>query len=189
MECLYISSVTQLTLARNHLFDCALNTLEGAFGSVPQVDWIIENNVFEAADGGLGGVPPDLSGCHTREGWIVQYNYFAQGFDACDGAGMVIRGNVGRSGACLPEAEYSHNVWSDVQCSPTDVRDPAVDGTAAYRGATAPEARGPADYRPLPGAPQVDAGDPAHCPERDRDGRRRRGDRCDAGPYELPSGD
>ena len=188
MECLYIASVTQLTLSRNHFFDCALNTLEGAFGSVPQVDWVIESNVFEHADGGLGGVPPDLSGCHERSGWIVQHNYFARGFDACDGTGMVIRSNVGRAGGCLSGAEYSHNVWSDAHCSATDVEDPAVEGTAAYRAASAPEAKGAADYRPLPGAPQVDAGDPEHCPERDRDGRRRPAGRCDAGPYELPSG-
>jgi hypothetical protein len=184
MECLYIAAVTQLTLSRNHFYDCALNTIEGAFGSVPQVDWTIENNVFEHADLGVAAVPLDLTACNERSNWVVQYNYLAVGAEPCDGSGVTFRGNIGRSGGCQAGAVYEHNVWADAACSPTDRVDPAVDGGAAFAAPAAPEATGPGDYRPASAsAPQVGAGDPASCPATDQRGAERSADRpCDAGP-------
>jgi hypothetical protein len=185
MECLYIAAVTQLTLSRNHFYDCSLNTIEGAFGSIPQVDWTIENNVFEHADMGVGSVPLDLTACNERSNWVVQYNYFAQGAEPCDGTGVTFRGNVGRSGGCQPGAVYEHNIWADGACSATDVEDPAVEDRTAFAGGLLPEVTGPGDYRPAgESAPQVGAGDPASCPATDQRGVRRPADRpCDAGPF------
>jgi hypothetical protein len=197
MECLWIASVTPFTLSRNHFHDCTLNAINGTFGQTAEPDnYTFENNVFEVADAGVGGIPPTFDGINSnRNNWDFRFNYFGVAIfshQGSTGTGSELTGNIGVHGnglGCWSGATYTYNRWSDMDCSSGgsgDVQDAnAANSTTYYTAPKAGEALGPGDYSPASGsAPQINAGGPT-CPLVDIDGNPRPfGAACDAGPYE-----
>ena len=84
LECLWLEGISDFLLDGNHFYDCALNAiLANADEGGTYANWTITNNVFEAADTGVGGIPPDIDGCaatHAKSNWLIAYNYIARGF-------------------------------------------------------------------------------------------------------------
>ena len=83
LECLWLEGISDFLLEGNHFWDCALNAiLANADEGGTYANWTIINNVFEDADAGVGGVPPDFDGCastHPKTNWLFAYNYFSRG--------------------------------------------------------------------------------------------------------------
>ena len=68
LECLWLEGISDFLLDGNHFCDCALNAIiANADEGGTYANWTITNNVFEAADTGVGGIPPDIDACaaHT----------------------------------------------------------------------------------------------------------------------------
>jgi hypothetical protein len=203
LECLWLEGISDFTLDGNHFYDCALNAIlanpdEGGTES----NWMISNNIFEAADLGAGGPDPiSIDGCAqaiAKVNWVVQYNYFGLGGLALTGGGSIcgnalsfltMRGNIGADGdfTCPGSGTWQYNIWASRKCSATDTQNPNIGAAGNYLTPKTTGQTGPGDYRPSsPTAPQINAGDPTNYPTTDSTGTPRPlGGRPDAGPYEA----
>ena len=197
LECLWLEGISDFLLDGNHFWDCALNAiLANADEGGTLANWTITNNVFEAADTGVGGIPPDIDGCantHTKSNWLVAYNYIARGFalttTTCGGnlSWLTMRGNIGAAGdsSCGSGATWEYNIWAQRKCSTTDTQNSSITAASNYLNAKADEATGAGNYQPSTNAPQIDKGHPTLWPPTDADGTPRPNNgRADAGPYE-----
>ena len=195
LECLWLEGISDFLLDGNHFYDCALNAiLANADEGGTYANWTITNNIFEAADTGVGGIPPDIDGCaasHAKSNWLIAYNYIARSLalTSCGGnmSWLTLRGNIGALGdfTCGSGATWEYNIWATRKCSTTDVQNGTITAASNYLSAKADEATGPGNYRPSATAPQINAGHPTLWPPTDADGTPRpNGGRADAGPYE-----
>ncbi len=186
LECLWLEGVSDFLLEGNHFWDCALNAiLANADEGGTYANWTIVNNVFEDADAGVAGVPPDVDGCaetHAKSNWLIAYNYFSRGLalTSCRGSlsWLTMRGNIGAAGdfECGGGGTWEYNTWAERKCSSTDTENRSITAAGNYVGAKAKGATGPGDYRPSStAAPQIDTGHPTSWPAADAGGPR--------GPY------
>ena len=130
LECLWLEGISDFLLDGNHFYDCALNAiLANADEGGTYANWTITNNVFEAADTGVGGIPPDIDGCaatHAKSNWLIAYNYIARGFalttTTCGGnmSWLTLRGNIGAAGdfTCGSGATWEYNIWAHANAPP-----------------------------------------------------------------------
>ena len=200
MECLWLSSTTNSTFNRLHIYNCALPVDFSSGGNdLPVRTTTIQNSIFEASQG-AGGNPGYFSfdGCVGSSGGatgsiVFKYNYFASPFgcsDSARSAGMKFIGNIGAMSSCLSTVVYNYNIWSGAKCSSTDKQISTILNAANYVRVGAPFNSQPSDYKPSSGsAPQVNAGDLTDYPATDAAGNARySGTAPDAGPYEYQSG-
>ena len=85
LECLWLEGISDFLLEGNHFYDCALNAiLANADEGGTLANWTITNNVFEAGDTGVGGIPQQTSTLfgvtQAKSNWLIAYNYVARGF-------------------------------------------------------------------------------------------------------------
>ena len=117
LECLWLEGISDFLFEGNHLWDCALNAIiANADEGGTYANWTIINNVFESADAGAGGVPPDFDACastHPKTNWLFAYNYFSRGLalTSCGGTmgWLTLRGNIGAAGDFNAAAAPSGN--------------------------------------------------------------------------------
>ena len=196
LECLWLEGISDFLFEGNHLWDCALNAIiANADEGGTYANWTIINNVFESADAGVGGVPPDFDACastHPKTNWYFAYNYFSRGLalTSCGGSlgWLTLRGNIGAAGdfECGSGAIWEYNTWAQRKCSTTDTQNSNITSASNYVAAKAVEATGPGNYRASSStAPQVNTGHPTLWPATDADGTPRPvASRADSGPFE-----
>ncbi len=196
LECLWLEGISDFVLEGNHFWDCALNAIiANADEGGTYANWTIINNVFEDADAGVGGVPPDFDACastHPKTNWVFAYNYLSRGLalTSCPGTmgWLTLRGNIGAAGdfTCGSGAIWEYNTWAQRKCSTTDTQNSTITSASNYIAAKAVEATGPGNYRASSStAPQVNTGHPTLWPATDADGYARPvASRADSGPFE-----
>lgn len=180
-ECLIALGVQGLTIRNSRFTNCAVLDilLSRIDQDPPPRDIVIENTVLEASRE-LGGKPAYFSvqtGADPIDGLTLRNNVWGNGisFQGPVTRG-VITGNIGWAGPCVPGIEYSHNVFIDHACAPTDRVD-----AAAFSQFVDP---GKGDWRLKPRAAAIDAADPTQAPRRDATGKAR-DQRPDAGAFEY----
>ena len=177
LECLWLEGISDFLLDGNHFYDCALNAiLANADEGGTYANWTITNNVFEAADTGVGGIPPDIDGCaatHTKSNWLIAYNYIARGFalttTTCGGnlSWLTMRGNIGAAGdtSCGSGATWEYNIWAQRKCSSSDTQNSNITAASNYQNAKADEATGKATTTPPPTHPKSTKATPPSGPQ------------------------
>jgi hypothetical protein len=183
MECIWAGGVQRFTV-RNSLFrNCAyfdifLTTFQG--GDPANV--LLETNVFEQTYSWDGSEQPYgvnvANWVQHMDGLTMRNNTFATDYiiQSPVVTNTRVTGNVGAFRTCTNGVTYSHNVSSQTKCGPTDR---VVSNLLA--GFVNPKGH---DWHLLPGAPEIDAGDPSDHPATDRDGKARVGP-PDAGAQEF----
>lgn len=184
-ECVYATSVSNMTFRRNRLWNC---NAEGVFvtGSSTAANWTVENNVFELVTGSAANLNSALA---FRTGgapspyptnFLLRYNTFISGMQAPDStasASGAIYGNVFmRSPPCgWGSITYSYNV------TPTGTSNCGGTGAASFSSASilagftnpnTTQGNGSAytpagDYTLLTGSPLKDIGNPSAFPALD----------------------
>ena len=185
----------RLPLDGNHFYDCALNAiLANADEGGTYANWTITNNVFEAADTGVGGIPPDIDGCaatHAKSNWLIAYNYIARGFalttTTCGGSlsWLTMRGNIGAAGdtSCGSGATWEYNIWAATQVLHHRRPEQQHHRRQQLPNAKADEATGEGNYHPSTNRTPNHKGHPTLWPPTDADGTTRPNNgRADAGP-------
>jgi endonuclease YncB( thermonuclease family) len=190
MECLYADGVQGLTIRNSRFTNCAVfDVFITKLGDSMPSNVVFENNVFEhSTDVGADSTAYAAFAIHgivKLNSIVLRNNTWEQGWQQEDGAilsGRVV-GNIGEAdwtGGCRPELKYSHNVFTEKKCGPTDrvVKD-------AFSQFQNP---GAGDWRLKPGAAAIDAGDPGDHPSLDAAGNARPWGRGpDAGAFEFGS--
>ena len=166
LECFWASSMSNSTLSRLQLYNCALPMILSTTGDDLALSNVtIENSVFEPSQG-FGGNPGyySIDGCVTDHGkngsLTLKYNYFGTpwGCGVSGGySGLTAIGNIGPENSCKPGVTYRYNVWNGAKCDQTDKQ---------FAGATEKVVRvgtpfrgGPGDYgTSSANSPQIDAG-------------------------------
>lgn len=180
-ECLLALGVQGLTIRNSRFTNCAVfDILLSRIGADPAPrDVVIENTVLEASRD-VGDKPAFyalMTGEDPLDGLTLRNNTWDLGL-ALQGpiTRGEITGNIGRVASCAPGIRYSHNVFTDKRCGPSD---------RVVRGAFG-QFVAPADgnWRLKPRAAAIGAADPKHAPARDATGKPRV-KRPDAGAYEF----
>jgi hypothetical protein len=180
-ECLIALGVQGLTIRNSRFTNCAVLDilLSRIDQDPPPRDIVIENTVLEASRD-LGGKPAFFSvqtGADPIDGLTLRNNVWGNGVSLQGPVTRgVITGNIGWVGPCVSGIRYSHNVFIDQQCDPTDrvVPDAMSQFVDPSKG----------DWALKPRAAAIDAADPKAAPARDATGRNRDA-RPDAGPLEY----
>jgi hypothetical protein len=188
-ECLQAGAGIDVTIRNSRFSDCATHdlfirswgTLNGAENTLR--NWKIENDFFARTHDGYYAMQllTDLDTTGRSNDFLIRNNSWAQGmnFDLQSNTRIAVVGNLGElsQGHCSDshgEIVWSHNVWTDARCGPTDLRAPSG-------------FRNPAklDLRLRAGSAAINHGDPSSFPRTDIYGRRRpRGRAPDAGAVE-----
>jgi hypothetical protein len=201
LECMWLEGWSNLTVSRNHFYDCALNAevaQDNETGSFDNLLW--SQNIMEAADAGTGGAGLDFDGsCAQMLGqgmsnWTFEYNRwyntsFLGGCTSTIGAQTTWRGNIGGTGdfTCVTGATYLFDVWQDKDCSASDVLDATINDDSQYVAPKALEATGIGDYHYSScSAGMIGKGYTSSFPATDADRSSRPVSTVDAGPYEKP---
>lgn len=201
-ECIYASSVANITLRRVRIFSCATQTLF-VTGSGDATNWLIENSVIESPlgpnDSGLvfrGPVDPspnpdgftirnstimsmnlDDSGNNipTANGLLVENSYFVKDMP-CGQANSVLRYNVTSTGQT--SCGTGSQTFSLASINAGFVSSKAFSSTPEDTFAA------PGDWHLVTGSPLLAAGNTLYAPAVDLDGCTRPGTPS-AGAYEL----
>ena len=199
LECMWLEGWSNLTVSRNHFYDCSLNAevaQDNETGAFNNLLW--SQNIMEAADAGTGGAGLDFDGsCAQMAGqgmsnWTFEYNRwyntsFLGGCNSTIGAQTTWRGNIGGTGdfTCAPSATYLFNVWQAKDCSASDVLDATINDDAQFVAPKANEATGMGDYHPAScSSGGIGKGYTSSFPTTDADRSSRPVGTVDAGPYE-----
>jgi hypothetical protein len=183
MECLTVQTADGLTIRNSRFHRCEdfdilfkRNEPSGHHSRV-----VIENSWFGRpypdGDTAIQFSLPETGATFTD--MALRYNSFASKVVFKPGAvysGVRVVGNVARDVGCgLPGITFSHNVWEETSCPPTDVQAPSgfVDGEGF-------------DLHLASGAAAIGRGDPAEVPPFDIDGDIRPIGLPDAGSDERP---
>jgi hypothetical protein len=182
-QCLLVGSALGITIRNSVFHNCAVFDLAFTnFNGGIVRDVLVENNVFDTSvDGGFYSLSFFGDPAYDWRNVLVRYNTAGQAMQFALGSSSLsnfrVVGNIGpqRTGECNSRIQYSHNVWTNVKCGPTDRRAAGVvEGLLGTRLLTPPK------------SPAVNAGNPANVPKRDIRGRLRpSGHAPDAGAYEI----
>ena len=195
-ECMYVWSVTNLTLKRNHFYHCAVMDVFITGNAVSNGGYI-ENNVFEqpwSTTGQLGG---GLA-FHFRNGgdpspdpnnWDFRYNTFngplsISGENPVGSGGMRVIGNVFLSEVACGKSNttYSYNAFVSGGCGTNSI----TNSLATYRSGFVSNAD-PGNFALTSGSVLRDKGTPSGYPTQDRPGNARTATN-DIGAYEYMGG-
>jgi endonuclease YncB( thermonuclease family) len=183
-ECLLALGIDGLTIRNSRFRNCAVFDIlisRIADSDPAPRNILIENTVFEASKD-VGSAPAYytfMTGAVHFDGFVVRNNVWEQP-PALQGSYSRARmsGNIGLASTCQSDITYSHNVFVDHKCGPSDV---------SARGAMSQFANRRAhDWHLEPGATAINRGDPGSFPATDADGLQRpAGGAPDAGPFEF----
>jgi hypothetical protein len=162
---------------RNCKFDnigvMGLNISEGFYEANAAHDITIENTVFGEIEGDYS---MQIGSKLPLENILIRNNSVRQGFlidAAMNNVNFHVVGNLGPRNPwhCPDNVEFSHNVWTNAQCGPSDVQVcPGGDCDSSVLGFADLDAM---DFHLLPGSPGIDAGDPGDYPSKDMYGTAR----------------
>ncbi len=181
-ECMYVWSVTNLTLKRNHFYHCAVMDVF-ITGSAVANGGYVENNVFEKPWSTTGQLGSGLA-FHFRNGgdpspdpnnWDFRYNTFIgplsiSGENPVGSGGMRVIGNVFLSGAACGKSNttYSYNAFVSGGCGTNSI----TNSLATYQSGFVSTAD-PGNFALTSGSVLRDKGTPTGYPTQDRPGNAR----------------
>jgi hypothetical protein len=180
IECLFVQGASYVTIRNSKFRDCDVMDMffHSINGATPPDNVVIENNWFDDPGGYSIMFRSDTGQVLTN--YTLRYNSFLSSFFA-EGPGtwtnFDVVGNISPMNpwACVTGITYSHNVFSNTTCGPSDLQ--------AAPGFVNP---GGFDLHLAPGSAAIDTGDPAQYPHKDIDGRSRpMGSAPDAGAHEA----
>ncbi len=195
-ECMYVWSVTNLTLKRNHFYHCSVMDVF-ITGSDVSTGGFVENNVFEQPWSSTGQLGGGLA-FHFRNGgspspdpsnWDFRYNTFngplsISSENPVGSGGMRIIGNVFLAGAECGKANttYSYNAFVSGGCGTNST----TNSLATYKSGFVSNAD-PGNFALTSGSVLRDKGTPSGYPTQDRPGNARTATN-DIGAYEYMGG-
>ena len=208
-ECMYVLSVSNMTMTRNHFWSC---NIQDVFltGSERASNWRVENNIFEAPTGSSGNAANAFafragsSPSPSPDGFVLRYNTFGssgvqvnQTDNPPTSAGFTVVGNYFDTNApCgLSNTTYAYNITptGTSNCGGTGSRSFSASslhaGFVAYRayaGDQGGSAQAPGDYRLVSGSPLINRGTTGNYPSLDFTGvGRYAGSAPDVGAFEF----
>ncbi len=195
-ECMYVWSVTNLTLKRNHFYHCSVMDVFITGNAVSNGGYI-ENNVFEQPWSSTGQLGGGLA-FHFRNGgdpspdpnnWDFRYNTFKgplsiSGENPIGSGGMRVIGNVFLASVACGKANttYSYNAFVSGGCGTNSI----TNSLSTYQSGFVSNAD-PGNFALTSGSVLRDKGTPSGYPTLDRAGNARTATN-DLGAYEYMGG-
>lgn len=204
-ECIYATSVINMTFTRNHLWSCATEDIF-ITGNELATNWVVENNIFEHPLGPNQNALAFRSGgspSPSPDGFILRYNTFGREagiqINTTDNQvtanGFTVVGNVftTQSPCGMANSTYDYNVFvSGQECGTHATVTSSATLLAGFvdphdaTGSNGSTAEASGNYHLVSGSVLLNAASPTSYPAMDRDGNSRpAGAAADAGAYEY----